>query len=185
MSLEAPPPARHIRSTAIDQHAASVMLDTYLRNSESHPHLHPDAIITPSGVTASSIGGSHGGVVMHNLRRVAAGLRGDYLEPEATPEPEEQGPDAQETRTHWQDAGTAALQEDGLAVGNMWERTNVVVQDDEVLETGRTNGDVNEGANKRKQEDVVMTKEQRKKAKKERDQKRKRDIEQQRAIKTD
>ena len=31
-----------------------------------------------------------GGVVMHNLRRVAAGLRGEHLEPEMTPEPEEE-----------------------------------------------------------------------------------------------
>lgn len=30
-----------------------------------------------------------GGVIIHNLRRVAAGLRGEYLDPEKTPEPEE------------------------------------------------------------------------------------------------
>ncbi|PSN65628.1 hypothetical protein BS50DRAFT_63433 [Corynespora cassiicola Philippines] len=83
------PPHRHLSSTPISLSAASSLLETYLANSESHPHLHPDALITPTGVTFSSHGGPTGGVVMHNLRRVAAGLRGEFLEPEATPEPEE------------------------------------------------------------------------------------------------
>ena len=191
MLLEAPPPARHISSAPISQHAASSMLDTYLRNSESHPHLHPDAIITPSGVTASSHGGAHGGVVMHNLRRVAAGLRGEYLEPEATPEPEEEGPGAEAARrnkgkgkrvqSEWQNVETAALQEDGFDMG---QRTNGVVEG-EVPEAHASNGEADESVKKRKQEDGTITKEQRKKAKKEREQKRKRDNQQQRAKKAD
>lgn len=90
MVPESLPPYRYISSTPISTADASNLLNTYLTNSESHPHLHPDALITPGGVTLSAHGGPLGGVVLHNLRRVAAGLRGEYLEPEKTPEPEEQ-----------------------------------------------------------------------------------------------
>ncbi|KAF2658278.1 hypothetical protein K491DRAFT_776473 [Lophiostoma macrostomum CBS 122681] len=82
-------PYRHISSTPISTTHASNLLSTYLSNSESHPHLHPDALITPTGVTFSSHGGPLGGVILHNLRRVAAGLRGEFLEVESTPEPED------------------------------------------------------------------------------------------------
>ncbi|KAF2474676.1 uncharacterized protein BDR25DRAFT_351197 [Lindgomyces ingoldianus] len=90
MVPETLPPNRTISSRPISLATASTLLSTYLTHSETHPHLHPDALITPAGVTFSANGGPMGGVIMHNLRRVAAGLRGEYLEPEATPEPEEQ-----------------------------------------------------------------------------------------------
>lgn len=136
---------------------------------------------------------------MHNLRRVAAGLRGEYLEPEATPEPEEgnsAGADAvlskkgakakgKRAQGEWQDAETVALQEDGLVVGDVGQRTNGVVEGWEEPEVQATYGDGDEGGSKRKQEDGAMTKEQRKKAKKEREHKRKQDNERQRASKAD
>jgi len=83
------PPHRLLTTTHIPTETASSILQTYILNSESHAHLHPDALIKASKVVFSAHGGPTGGVVMHNLRRVAAGLRGEYLEPEATPEPEE------------------------------------------------------------------------------------------------
>ncbi|KAF2854750.1 hypothetical protein T440DRAFT_464895 [Plenodomus tracheiphilus IPT5] len=194
-SLEAPPPSRHISSTPISQTSASQILDTYLQNSEAHAHLHPDALITPTGVTFSSHGGPMGGVVLHNLRRVAAGLRGEYLEPEATPEPEEGGEDADAVAggfgakgwksggAEWQDAEVAAQQQDGLVVGEVGERTNAVAdggEDPEVQGAGEEVG------NKRKQgDDGTLSKEARKKAKKERDQQRKRDNEMRKAKKAD
>ena len=89
MGPEALPPYRHLSSNPITAEHASSIVATYLANSESHAHLHPDALITPTGVQFSSHGGSTGGVVLHNLRRVAAGLRGEHLDPEPSPEPEE------------------------------------------------------------------------------------------------
>lgn len=89
MIPETLPPYRHLLTTPISHTHASTILDLYITNSESHAHLHPDALIKHSKVVFSAHGGPSGGVVMHNLRRVAAGLRGEYLEPEATPEPEE------------------------------------------------------------------------------------------------
>ncbi|KAF1993073.1 hypothetical protein P154DRAFT_528054 [Amniculicola lignicola CBS 123094] len=88
MGPDSLPPHRLLSTVPIPSSSASTILSTYLANSEAHPHLHPDALITPTGVTFSSHGGPTGGVIMHNLRRIAAGLRGEYLEPEKTPEPE-------------------------------------------------------------------------------------------------
>ncbi|EFQ91004.1 hypothetical protein CFE70_008348 [Pyrenophora teres f. teres 0-1] len=80
MPLEAPPPVRHVSSTSMSRTSASAMLDKYLRNSETHAHLHPDAMITPQGVTFNAQGGALGNPLMHHLRRVAAGLHGEHLE---------------------------------------------------------------------------------------------------------
>ncbi|KAH9860634.1 hypothetical protein J1614_011965 [Plenodomus biglobosus] len=202
-SLEAPPPSRHISSTPVSPAAASAMLATYLLNSEAHAHLHPDALITPTGVTFSSHGGPAGGVVLHNLRRVAAGLRGEYLEPEGTPEPEgEEGGDVvagadggawkgkdkgkgKKNAPEWQDAEVVAQQENGLVVGEVGDRTNAVSEGGEEPEVQATDLG-GEAGKKRKQEgDSKMSKEARKKAKKERDQQRKRENEAKKAKKAD
>lgn len=195
MSLEAPPPSRTISSHPISLTSASAMLETYLHNSEAHAHLHPDALITPTGVTFSSHGGPMGGVVMHNLRRVAAGLRGEYLEPEATPEPEGQEEDDAQDRSGskkdgrknkkarkegdgageegWTDMATYAQEEGlGIEIGEVGDRTNVVEEGGEEPQI-----EVTGGKKKRKEEDggAGMDKAARKKAKKERDLQRKRE----------
>ncbi|KAF2198201.1 hypothetical protein GQ43DRAFT_340335, partial [Delitschia confertaspora ATCC 74209] len=87
-----PPTLHHLSlSHPLTTTAASTLLSTYISLSESHPHLHPDALLTPTGPTFSSHGGPMGGVVMHNLRRVAAGLRGEVLEVEVEVEGGEGG----------------------------------------------------------------------------------------------
>lgn len=194
MSVDAPPPSRHISSTSISVAAASQMLDTYLRNSELHPHLHPDALITPTGVTFSSHGGPTGGVVMHNLRRVAAGLRGEYLEPEPTPEPEEEqiaeefgsggrgGKKDKRKRSAavdvegWQDKEEYEREEGGIEIGEIGDRVNVVQDGGEEPEVEVTDG--TSGKKRRKGEeggDEKLDKAARKKAKAERNLQRKRD----------
>ncbi|KAH7355870.1 hypothetical protein BKA66DRAFT_515869 [Pyrenochaeta sp. MPI-SDFR-AT-0127] len=142
MSLEAPPPSRHIASRPISLTCASRMLESYLKNSERHPHLHPDALITPTGVTFSSHGGPTGGVVMHNLRRVAAGLQGQYLEPEGTPEPEDGEGDNSEELGHGKKVGKrvsrdikggkASADQDGWQNKAEYERDYVAVEISEI-----------------------------------------------------
>jgi hypothetical protein len=172
------------------------MLETYITNSESHPHLHPDALITPTGVTFSSHGGPLGSVVMHNLRRVAAGLRGEFLEPEKTPEPEENEDDgygakkfsskkrkdfSTTTDDDWQDKAVYEAQQGVIEVGEIGDRTNVVQDGGEEPEVEVTSGARENGAKKRKQGGEGMTdKEARKQAKKERDQQRKKENEKKR-----
>ena len=87
--LEAPPPRRHVSSAPISLDDASAILEKYLSNSETYPHLHPDATITPEGVAFNAQGGAMGNPIMHHLRRVAAGLRGEYQEPERALDMEE------------------------------------------------------------------------------------------------
>lgn len=176
MHAETLPPYVHISSRAISQTDASQILEKYLLNSESHPHLHPDALITPTGVTFSSHGGPTGGVVMHNLRRVAAGLRGEYLEPEATPEPEEdEGAAAAKSRSgkkgkngadqeEWQTMSEWEREEGLVEVGEIGERTNVVQEGGEAPEV-----EVEQDApKKRKTDGEKVDKEARKKLKKQR-----------------
>ncbi|KAJ4380330.1 hypothetical protein N0V86_004641 [Didymella sp. IMI 355093] len=195
MVPDAPPPHRLVSSTPIDTATASSMLQDYITNSEAHPHLHPDALITPTGVTFSSHGGPTGGVVMHNLRRVAAGLRGEFLEPEPTPEPEEQFAEREETwkgkkgkgkkttftdeeagdaQVEWQDKDVYEREQGEIEIGEVSDRTNVVQEGGEEPEVEVT-------GEKRKGDQ--LSKEDRKKAKKERDALRKKEKEQERQAK--
>jgi hypothetical protein len=199
MSLDAPPPSRHISSTTISVADASRMLETYLTNSESHPHLHPDALVTPAGINFSSHGGSMGGVLMHNLRRVAAGLRGEYLEPEKTPEPEEDeegagkfnkkggkkrktAPDAT-TADDWEPLEQFERDQGVIEIGEVGDRTNFVQEGAEEPEVQVTGGAQESGAKKQKKDIKGLSdKEARKLAKKEKNQQRKRDDQRKREL---
>ena len=190
MVPDAPPPHRLISSKPVSTADASTMLQTYISNSEAHPHLHPDALITPTGVTFSSHGGPTGGVVMHNLRRIAAGLRGEYLEPEPTPEPEaEEGAEGgqawngkkgkgkkttfTDVEVEWQDKEAYEREQGEVEIGDIGERTNIV-------QDGGEEPEVEVTGDKRKGGDAKLDKEARKKAKKERDAQRKKELEKQR-----
>ena len=198
MVPDAPPPHRLIASKPISTADASTMLQTYITHSEAHPHLHPDALITPTGVTFSSHGGPTGGVVMHNLRRIAAGLRGEYLEPEPTPEPEQREDDeggekawkgkarAKGKKTtfsdadagaavevEWQDKEAYEAEQGEMEIGDLGDRTNVVQDGGEEPHVEVSTGE------KRKGEEA-LDKEARKKAKKERETQRKKENEKKR-----
>lgn len=179
MHAETLAPHRLISSKSIPIEDASLMLEKYLSNSEVHPHLHPDALITPSGTTFSAQGGPTGGVVMHNLRRVAAGLKGNYLEPEPTPEAEgddrntgvndtqdqsktKQGADT--AVEEWQEMSEYEREEAVIEVGDIGDRTNFVQQEE--IEAGHLSG---EGKKRKKEEDGKLDKAARKKAKKAKD----------------
>ncbi|KAF2645750.1 hypothetical protein P280DRAFT_476233 [Massarina eburnea CBS 473.64] len=179
MHFEALPPTRHISSTSISLDSATAMLEKYIRNSAKHAHLHPDARISAMGVDFSVNSGAAGGVVLHNLRRVTAGLKGEYLEPEPTPEPEEQAEGAswggkkgrksalvnKEAATaedgEWMSMSEFEREEGQVEVGEVGDRSNAV-QEGEDWEA--------DGAKKRKStsDGKKSDKDARKKAKKER-----------------
>lgn len=177
------------------------MLETYLLNSESHPHLHPDALITPNGVSFSANGGPAGGVLLHNLRRVAAGLRGEFLEPEKTPEVEEiEDEDAnaygsgkhskkrksaphETTDSDWEPLAQFEADQGGIEIGEVGDRSNFVQDGGEEPEVRATTGAQESGKKRKKGGAGLTDKEARKQAKKERDQQRKRDNEKSRAEK--
>ncbi|KAH6612735.1 hypothetical protein C7974DRAFT_323188 [Boeremia exigua] len=201
MVPDAPPPHRLVSSKPISIAAAAAMLQTYMANSEAHPHLHPDALITPTGVTFSSHGGPTGGVVMHNLRRIAAGLRGEVLEPEPTPEPEEDEGAARDkawkakkgkgikttfadadadpapVEIEWQDKDAYEREQGEFESGDLGDRTNVVQEGAAPPELAV---EVEATGEKRKGGDAKLDKDARKKAKKERDAQRKKELEKKR-----
>ena len=72
------PPHRAIPSVPISQDIALKFLSSYLEATKTSPHLLPNARLESSGPTAGSSASS---VTIHNLKRVEAGLRGEWLAP--------------------------------------------------------------------------------------------------------
>ncbi|KAI9865900.1 MAG: hypothetical protein M1813_001867 [Trichoglossum hirsutum] len=64
-------------------------VQAYLASALSKPHLHPSSNLTERGPTASLSSSTAGGLVLHNLRRVEAGLRGERWGGEEEEEEEE------------------------------------------------------------------------------------------------
>ncbi|MCJ1351547.1 MAG: hypothetical protein MMC33_001531 [Icmadophila ericetorum] len=73
------PPTRAHTSKPVAPSEALSLLQAYLLASASDPSLHPNALLTEEG-PISATAGSETGLVLHNLRRVEAGLRGEHLE---------------------------------------------------------------------------------------------------------
>ena len=118
---------------------------------------------------------------MHNLRRVAAGLKGDYLEPEPTPEPEGEdqnqhnngfsgkGKKAAAATEDWQDMSEFEREEGMIEVGEVGDRSNFVQEGGEAPELETSAGAEGEGKKRRQDEEGKIDKAARKKAKKAKD----------------
>ena len=72
------PPHRLHSSRPISQAEALGFLSTYLENAMTDPAFQPNALLTTSGPVSASHGGSSS-LILHNLRRVEAGLKGEHL----------------------------------------------------------------------------------------------------------
>lgn len=72
------PPAVHHPSTHLSTPETLSLLSAYLDAATTDPSLHPSAHLTEHGPVAPS-SGPNTGLVLHNLRRVEAGLRGENL----------------------------------------------------------------------------------------------------------
>jgi hypothetical protein len=179
------PPHRIHASTPLSLSAAHTLLSTYLALSETSPHLHPDGLLTTAGAQFATSAGPLGGVVLHNLRRVEAGLRGEHLEPEAEEQEDAvaeqldagkklEGGAGEKRKVEAAEEGWQDIEEwqreQGPVVGEIGERSNFVaegVEEPVVVEHkvvgGKGSGKVDKAA--------------RKKAKKERAEKEKREKE--------
>ena len=71
------PPQYELKSHPVLPEAALGMLQTYLAATRHAPHLHPDALLTERGPQLAA--SEEGGLALHHLRRVEAGLRGERL----------------------------------------------------------------------------------------------------------
>ena len=73
-------PPHRIHSTArLSQSDALSLLSSYLSRAETDPSLHPNAILSESGPTVPYTGASSTGLVLHNLKRLEAGLDGRHI----------------------------------------------------------------------------------------------------------
>jgi len=68
---------------------AQAHLAAFLAQTSSKPHLHPDAQLSTSGIAFSASSGPKGGLALHHLTRIEAGLRGESLVAETATELEE------------------------------------------------------------------------------------------------
>jgi hypothetical protein len=75
--MSAFPPHRTAASLPVSQEIALKYLSSYLAATSTTPHLLPNARLEASGPTA----GSSSSVTLHNLQRVEAGLKGEWLAP--------------------------------------------------------------------------------------------------------
>ncbi|TVY50269.1 hypothetical protein LCER1_G008485 [Lachnellula cervina] len=75
--MSAFPPHKSIPSIPVSQEIALKYLSSYLTSTTTKAHLLPNARLEASGPTA----GSSSSVTLHNLQRVEAGLRGEWLAP--------------------------------------------------------------------------------------------------------
>ncbi|KAM3076002.1 hypothetical protein ACMFMF_005347 [Clarireedia jacksonii] len=76
--MSAFPPHKSVPSIPVSQDIALKYLQDYLSLTSSTPYLLPNAKLEPTGPTTGS---SHSSVTLHNLQRVEAGLRGEWLAP--------------------------------------------------------------------------------------------------------
>ena len=77
--MSAFPPVRSLPSTPITTTEALQRLQSYLEATKSNPALLPNATLQADGPKARSESASN--LVIHNLKRVEAGLRGEWLAP--------------------------------------------------------------------------------------------------------
>ncbi|PNS17745.1 Midasin [Sphaceloma murrayae] len=75
------PPAINHQTQPLSLDSALRNVDRYIASLRTAPHHHPDALITPAGVTFHPSSGPTGNLQIANLRRIASGLRGENLGP--------------------------------------------------------------------------------------------------------
>jgi hypothetical protein len=74
------PPMQHPTSPeTLDPTAAQSQLAAFLSQTRSKAHLHPDALLSSTGIQFSANSGPTGGLALHHLQRIEAGLRGENL----------------------------------------------------------------------------------------------------------
>ena len=74
------PPMQHPTGPQrLTPQTAQNQLATFLAQTSTKPHLHPDALLSSTGINFSANSGPTGGLALHHLARIEAGLRGENL----------------------------------------------------------------------------------------------------------
>lgn len=162
MSLKSYPPHVALGSKPLSVDAAQKLIASYLESSESSAHLHPDALLSTSDVQFAPAGGAHGGIILHNLRRVDAGLQGEILKPEVPQVSDDMVLDGKIDETEKRMQTEQEYQEDGVEVGELGQRANFVADGGDIPAVVAEDSEHAPGKTK-------IDKEARKKAKKDRE----------------
>jgi hypothetical protein len=147
--MSAFPPVRSLQSRPITTTEALQRLQSYLEATKSNPALLPNATLQADGPKAQSESASN--LAIHNLKRVEAGLRGEWLAPSleleadgmagfesfpVTGNGEEGGED--DTGEGWQDLNEYQ-REQSIEMGEIGPReTGISQEGDEALRTVNT-----------------------------------------------
>ena len=83
---QADPPVYHHATKRISPSSAHQHLSTFLTKTQNTPHLHPDSLLSNAGIDFSATSGPRGGLAIHHLRRIEAGLHGENLAAETQEE---------------------------------------------------------------------------------------------------
>ena len=179
-AYNAHPPHHHHSTERISPSHALSLLSSYLEAASTEAYLHPNALLTPSGPTTPATGAQNVGLVLHNLKRVEAGLRGEQLGADLTFEKYGgQGlPELMPTENGFHDmtneaVGGAPASSGG--VGEGWQDKILFEREQEVVqgEIGKTDNAADGGRDARRVPTVEPTKttadkEKRRKRKKQR-----------------
>ncbi|KAI9834837.1 MAG: hypothetical protein M1819_002745 [Sarea resinae] len=192
-----PPIAHHPSTSAAHPISAATALEhisAYLAATNANAALHPDALLTERGPQSSS---TNGGLVLHQLRRVEAGLRGEHLGAEVDDGVEgveaddiaegegnkkkakkdsKSGQEKEGQDGDWQDLGTYQRSGDGLETGEIGARNTGLGDGGEVPAVAVDDGDA-EMRDVGEADAGIVDKEARKKAKKEKAKQQKRERE--------
>ncbi|KAI4236518.1 MAG: hypothetical protein LQ349_002505 [Xanthoria aureola] len=76
------PPTLLQESRRISPSDAQQLVSEFLKATTTDPSLHPNALLTENGPVVASSGST--GLVLHNLKRVEAGLRGEHIAADLT-----------------------------------------------------------------------------------------------------
>ena len=109
------------------------MISDFLEKSETSSFLHPNALITEQGPVLAFTG-QDGGLVMQNLRRIEAGLRGEQLAADDNlPKPTVNG---STTLTGEPDVTAGQQQHNETEMDLDWQNLSEYEQEQEDVETG-------------------------------------------------
>ncbi|KAF2720244.1 hypothetical protein K431DRAFT_270934 [Polychaeton citri CBS 116435] len=82
-------PPTHVHASftkAVKPSEAQAQLSSFLELTKTNAYLHPDSVLYVNGPQFSATTGQNGGLALHHLRRIEAGLRGESLVAETADE---------------------------------------------------------------------------------------------------
>jgi hypothetical protein len=169
-----------LKSTPLTVPSSRQIVATYLADAQTHPELHPDALLTAQGPEFTSTG-TQGGVQLAMLRRLERGMDGEFLPQEENEAVLRAGGGEDRGQEGWRDGETYALEqevefgtlEEGVEARNLESVPEVLVGEEKGVEAvkGGKSGKTEAEKRKRKADKKGRENEEKKAREKKRQQK--------------